>query len=324
MASTTGYALLSSSDGNYTLINKQNTGGGHIGFRIGNADVAVISNAGNMGIATTAPAYRLHVATGNSFAFGDGTATYGSRTESRADAGLQGNSGAQSGFFQTSAPSPSANWPTATPSYAAGFDGAGNAQSWWHLLDVRHSNDANNYAMQFAGGFFDQKLYFRKTAGAANTAWSEVLTSSTNIGQSSTSSFNTGSITLNNGAGFFYATGYPVTVNIPANSTVLVTADIGVQTNSNSTAGYSTVDVALIVDGAFPADGVYQRLTVTNNGGVVFCFDYSSISQAFSSLSAGNHTFGIAGQCVGGTSATFGGNNTTVLQGEMTVTIIKK
>jgi hypothetical protein len=58
---TTGYALLQNTDGAYTLINKQNTGSGYIGFRVANSDVAVITNSGNMGIGTTGPGYKLHV-----------------------------------------------------------------------------------------------------------------------------------------------------------------------------------------------------------------------------------------------------------------------
>jgi hypothetical protein len=81
------------------------------------------------------------------------------RTENRDDAGLQGNAGATSGFFQTYNP---INFPGAAP-------------SWWHLLDVRHSNQNNNYAMQFAGGFFDQNLYFRKTNNNPAQSWSKVL-----------------------------------------------------------------------------------------------------------------------------------------------------
>jgi hypothetical protein len=87
----------------------------------------------------------------------------GSRTEWRDDAGLQGNAGARSGFFETSNPSPAANWPP-------------GASSWWHLLDVRHQNPANNYTMQFAGSFYDQELYFRKTNGNAAQSWSQALT----------------------------------------------------------------------------------------------------------------------------------------------------
>jgi hypothetical protein len=56
---------------------------------------------------------------------------WNSRTEYRHDAGLRGDAGALSCFFQTNAP---VNYPL-------------GATSWWHLLDVRHSNAANNYAM---------------------------------------------------------------------------------------------------------------------------------------------------------------------------------
>jgi hypothetical protein len=83
----------------------------------------------------------------------------GSRTEYRNDAGLQGNAGAISGFYQTPVP---VNYPA----------GAG---SWWHLLDVRHSNPDNNYTMQFAGSFFDQHLWFRKTNNNPSHPWSRVL-----------------------------------------------------------------------------------------------------------------------------------------------------
>jgi hypothetical protein len=84
----------------------------------------------------------------------------GSRTETRDNAGLQGNAGAQSGFFETSNPS---NFPS-------------GATSWWHLIDSRHSNPSNNYAMQFAGSFFDQRLFFRKTNNNPAQAWSEIPT----------------------------------------------------------------------------------------------------------------------------------------------------
>ncbi len=82
-----------------------------------------------------------------------------SQTAYRNNAGLRGDAGAVSGFYETSEP---VNFPTA-------------ATSWWHLLDVRHSNNTNNYAMQFSGSFFDQELYFRKTNDNATQAWSKVI-----------------------------------------------------------------------------------------------------------------------------------------------------
>jgi hypothetical protein len=89
--------------------------------------------------------------------------TGGVRTETRNDAGLQGNAGAKSGFFETAAPSPVANWPV-------------GATSYWHLLDIRHSNLTNNYSMQMSGSFYDQDLYFRKTNNNPATSWKKVLT----------------------------------------------------------------------------------------------------------------------------------------------------
>lgn len=79
--------------------------------------------------------------------------------QSRNDAGLQGDAGALSGFYDANVP---VNFPT-------------NASSWWHLLDIRHSNTDNNFAMQFSGSFFNQELFFRKTNDSPATAWSKVL-----------------------------------------------------------------------------------------------------------------------------------------------------
>ncbi len=79
-------------------------------------------------------------------------------TQDRADAGASG-SGIKSGFYQTDNP---VNFPS-------------GATSWWHLLDIRHTNVTNNYAMQFSGSFFDQNLWFRKTNNSANTGWSKIV-----------------------------------------------------------------------------------------------------------------------------------------------------
>lgn len=74
----------------------------------------------------------------------------------KSDAGAQAS---HSGFFETAAP----------VNYYSG------ANSWQHLIESRHSNDANNFALQIAGSFFDQSLYFRKTNNSATQAWSRFI-----------------------------------------------------------------------------------------------------------------------------------------------------
>ncbi len=179
--------------------------------------------AGNMGIGTTNPSERLHV-TANVLA--DGIVYWGNagtRTESRNDAGLQGNAGARSGFYETSTPTPAANWPT-------------GASSWWHLLDVRHSNNGNNYAMQIAGSFFDQGLYYRKTNNNPAQAWTKIVSGNqgasvySDASEISLASNNTGTYSTTSGVGWTAGTwqavsGFTVTRNVTAGSTVNIIVD---------------------------------------------------------------------------------------------------
>lgn len=107
-----------------------------------------------------------------------------SRTEYRTNAGLDAGGGAQSGFFE--------NDGATVTNYPAG------ASSWWHLIDCRHNNNANNYALQIAGSFFDQDLYYRKTNNNPSQSWSKILTPSNGVSQiissSLTSNVNFGTI----------------------------------------------------------------------------------------------------------------------------------
>ena len=72
-ANTTGYALLQSADGLYTLLNRK-SGAGYIGFRIDNIDQMVIANSGYVGIGTNGPDAKLKIENGG-FAIGQGSAT---------------------------------------------------------------------------------------------------------------------------------------------------------------------------------------------------------------------------------------------------------
>lgn len=150
------------------MYNNYGTGGFYI--RNNSSSIAMfMDNSNNIGINNNSPAQKVDVG-GNIVASYTGSVypivywgSSGSRTETRTNAGLQGNAGALSGFYESSTASSANNYP-----YAA-------ASTWWHMIDCRHSNTGNNYAMQISGSFFDQDLYYRKTNGSANTAWTKVL-----------------------------------------------------------------------------------------------------------------------------------------------------
>lgn len=167
------------SSGNYTLAISENTSGtgnkATIQFHNSGYDEGTIQLTSG-GLSVGGNSRRFKMFDNQSVTMGleiTGKLYFGNsatRTESRDDAGLQGSSGAQSGFFETAAP---ANYPS-------------GASSWWHLIDCRHSNNGNNYALQIAGSFFDQRLWFRKTNNNAAQPWTEILTTATpfsNFGQ---------------------------------------------------------------------------------------------------------------------------------------------
>ena len=153
------------------------------------------------------------------------------------------------------------------------------------------------------------------------SAWLNMTTS----GQTATSYFTTAGGSFAAAAGLSYLPGFPQTITVPANSDVLLSGDIGLQVNSNVTTGFSVSDVLLIVDGSPTTNAGYQRIYVTNNGGVVFNVRYATFSQAFT-LTAGAHTIGFAaaGAGLGGSAAIIGGDSNSVLQGELTATFIKR
>ncbi|HCB51641.1 TPA: hypothetical protein DEP21_03635, partial [Patescibacteria group bacterium] len=67
-----------------------------------------------------------------------------------------------SGFYQTSSATTAEGWPVST-------------NNWYNLITSTHSNTANYFSIQFAGGFYDQDLYFRQTNNNGSQAWKKVM-----------------------------------------------------------------------------------------------------------------------------------------------------
>lgn len=210
----------------------------------GTTQLFINGSNGRVGIGTTTPAYTLTVPTASTFGYGNGTATYSSRTETRANAGLQGNAGAQSGFFETDVPAPAANW----------YPGA---SSWQHLIDVRHSNDGNNYAMQLAGSFFDQNLWFRKTNNNAATAWSRILTTLDN-----------GNFIQNQNAAAQATSNYWISGNGRMNGSLTVGTSIIIDNNG---ANAGNISASALVFGGASGEAIASK---RNAGGNQFGLDF--------------------------------------------------
>ena len=142
-------------------------------------------------------------------------------------------------------------------------------------------------------------------------------------GQNVVTVWNTGLTTITPASGFTIIPGLQTTVTVPANSKVYVSTYGGIQTTSGSLSGFSLVDVALFVDGVLVPEAAYQRLNAIN-GGVTGAFAYWAISTA-PTIAAGAHTFTVRAKGNGsGSNATVGGDNTSVLQGELTVIFVKQ
>lgn len=162
--------------------------------------------------------------------------------------------------------------------------------------------------------------YFYNSGSPGTPIWVK-LQGAGQIGQSATSYHSNAGITISSGS-FTALPGFPVTVNIPANCTVIINIDAGAQTTSSSATGFSVVDIAAMVDGNLLANGAYQRLCIANVTGLTNQVRYASFSAALT-LTAGNHSFGISAAASTGSSTIVGGDATSPLQSNLTLTILK-
>jgi hypothetical protein len=102
----------------------------------------------------------------------------------------------EGGFYQYNLGTKALGWPADT-------------NNWFHLISATHANPTQYYAMQIAGGFFDnQDFYIRKTNTNGNAAWNKIWHSGPYVVSNDTpfhsfTSSETG-YTPSGGAGAFY------------------------------------------------------------------------------------------------------------------------
>ncbi|HQU83268.1 MAG TPA: hypothetical protein PKY59_09100 [Pyrinomonadaceae bacterium] len=144
------------------------------------------------------------------------------------------------------------------------------------------------------------------------------------LGQTATTVYGTSTLSVTPSTTFTIIPGMTQTVNVPAGYKALVIADGGIQTTSSVAAGFSTIDVALHIDGFLVGAGGYKRVIAMNNGGNANSIENWSLSSV-QTLTAGSHIFTVRAAGTGGISATanVSGDSSTVLQGELTVILIK-
>jgi len=149
-------------------------------------------------------------------------------------------------------------------------------------------------------------------------------TFSATLGQTANTVYSSSTLSVAPATGFTVIPGMTTTINVPANYKVLITAGGGVQTTSVSTTGFSTVDVAVHVDGALTPSGAFRRVIALNSGGITSTIANWSTSLVLT-LAPGSHTIDVRASGTGGASATanVGGDSSSVLQGELTVIFIK-
>ena len=147
------------------------------------------------------------------------------------------------------------------------------------------------------------------------------------LNQSAASAFGSAGLTVLPTSPQTLIPGLTQTITVPAGSVVYLSSAGGVQTTAAVATGFSVVDVLFAIDGIIVPNGGYQRVFAANTGGVTASMiSYWSLSTAVT-LTAGAHTFAVLATGVsiaGASNATLSGNNTSVLQGTLTVAVLKK
>ena len=162
--------------------------------------------------------------------------------------------------------------------------------------------------------------YFLRSNGSASPYWSL-------LGQSGQSLYGSGGFTLDNSSSlFFIIPGLQQTITVPENSVVYIATDGGLQIQSTSTTAFSVTDIAIFIDGALPVNTSQQRIIISNTSSFTLQLAYWSMSQIVT-LTAGSHNIIVGAASAGGvsgSSVTVSGITGSVIQGKLSVIILKQ
>lgn len=159
-------------------------------------------------------------------------------------------------------------------------------------------------------------------AGPTGATGATGATGGGTTGQNAYDAYGTGSISVTSSmTTFTVVPGLTQTLTIPANCKVVIATTGSMVTTGTGTTGYSVCDFGIHVDGVVSPNAGYQKVCAANNDGLAGMIASWSLTKMYS-LSAGSHTIDVRVKYSQGSTATVSSNNTGVLQGVLTVTII--
>lgn len=142
-------------------------------------------------------------------------------------------------------------------------------------------------------------------------------------GQNIFSNYGTSQITVSTIGVWTALPGVSQTINVPANTVLYISTDGGFQTTSATASQYSTIDVAIFIDGTFAANAGFRRMTALNGPAGSIGTAINNWSMAISqTLTPGNHTIDVRTRGVNGQPYIISGDNTTTSQGVVNTVII--
>ena len=142
-------------------------------------------------------------------------------------------------------------------------------------------------------------------------------------GQDAFDVYGTSSLSNFSSTTFTIIPGLTQAINVPANSVLTISTSGGFETTSLSTSGSTAVDIAIFIDGIAPTNGSWLTFVAANTTGVLQNRTNFALQKS-ATLSAGNHTIDIRVKRVFGSAALVSGNNTTTMQGILSIAILKK